>query len=237
MIAIAASPAGDQLSADIAEGCSALERELERVFNPPGDTVVNQDISEMPIEVRPQPTSRPDAPPLPQPEQPTPTPPPTPTPSPTPEPKRRLYHGTTVSDVPRILGGIDLFAGNALVDFGQGFYTTESLVHAERRAIQMANGDKNNAAVVVFDVPSDQLNALHHLVFASADEAWRAFVLYHRNIPGVNHNYDWIEGPVARKWIGGVEAWPYREYHQLSIHTEAARQLFQESITRVISVR
>ncbi len=50
MIAIAASPAGDQLSADIAEGCSALERELERVFNPPGDTVVNQDISEMPIE-------------------------------------------------------------------------------------------------------------------------------------------------------------------------------------------
>lgn len=34
-----------------------------------------------------------------------------------------------------------------------------------------------------------------------------------------------------------VTAWPYPEYHQLSIHTEAARRLIQRSVTDVRIVR
>jgi hypothetical protein len=153
-------------------------------------------------------------------------------PTPTPEFTRRLYHGTAVSFVSAISGGIDLYVGNPLVDFGQGFYTTNNLAQAKDRALMQGGGD---GAVVVFDVPVAELNALNHKVFLSPDTEWSQFVLYHRSTPGINHPYDWVEGPVASRWNlsrGTVNVHP--GYHQLSIHTVAAIALFQRSITGVI---
>jgi RHS repeat-associated protein len=142
------------------------------------------------------------------------------------EPRRTLYHGTDPSGAASILtNGINIAAGNPQVDFGQGFYTTDNIEQARNRG---------NGAIVIFEVSVNELLSLRHLEFTSPDNAWATFVLYHRTTPGVNHNYDWVEGPVARRWSArtGIVT-VYQGYHQLSIHTEAARQLFQRSIVGI----
>jgi hypothetical protein len=159
-----------------------------------------------------------------------------PLPRPTNGPTRRLYHGTDVVSANSIVALIDLTTGRDELDFGQGFYTTASLKHAQRLAKTRGG---SNGAIVVFDVPISELYSLNYLVFSSADSNWEAFVVYHRSVAGVNHDYDWVEGPVAKDWNvtrGTASALPYPEYHQLSIHTEAARWLFQKSISGVVSV-
>src|SRR5690606_9063324 len=93
----------------------------------------------------------------------------------TPEPTRRLYHGTATTAVSQLLANIDLRTGNPNVDFGQGFYRTQSLRHAEERALQ--KGGPGNASVIVYDVPKYELLASSHLVFHSPSRAWTSFVL------------------------------------------------------------
>jgi len=183
-----------------------------------------------PIYVAPKP------PPTPQPKPEstsTPPPPPVEVPTRTPEPTRRLYHGTTASAVADILSQINLGIGKARPDFGQGFYTTANLDDAWR----VARWKGGAGAVIVFDVPIMRLNSLNHLVFTSADSAWDNFILLNRSVGGLPHSYDWVEGPVAQAWditAKTVTAFPYPEYHQLSIHTPAAAVLFQQSITGVL---
>jgi RHS repeat-associated protein len=153
------------------------------------------------------------------------------------EPTRRLYHGTTAAAEPSIRAYIDLYIGKQSPDFGQGFYTTASLNDAWRLTDWKGQGAVG--AVIVFDVPIAQLNSLNHLVFNSVNRAWEDFVLMNRGIRGVAHNYDWVEGPVAKDWdfntktVVALEPFP-DEYHQLSIHTETARILFQKSITTIL---
>lgn len=119
------------------------------------------------------------------------------------------------------------------MDFGQGFYTTASLSHAWSAAKRKGGA----SAVVIFDVPVNELNSLNHLVFSSPDKSWQDFILANRSRDGVGHSYDWVEGPVARDWdlsAKTVNAWPYPDYHQLSIHTPRAAILFGRSITGVL---
>ena len=152
----------------------------------------------------------------------------------TPEPTRRLYHGTSSVYAESIIAGIDLRFGREMLDFGQGFYTTASWDHAESLAFRAVDRSGGVAAIVQFDVPLQPLEALPHLVFTSADASWSSFVFRNRHNRGLRHPYDWVEGPVADEWDREpVVALPYPRYHQLSIHTEAARRLFQSSITEV----
>jgi hypothetical protein len=154
--------------------------------------------------------------------------------TPTKGPTRRLYHATTVDKVLSILSGINLTIGKESPDFGQGFYTTASFTDAVGIATRWKGG---TGAIVVFDVPIAELNSLNHLVFTSADSSWDNFVLFNRSVTGLHHNYDWVEGPVAKSWdlaTRTVIPFEYPAYHQLSIHTSAAAQLFQRSITEIL---
>lgn len=154
--------------------------------------------------------------------------------TPTKGPTRRLYHATTVDKVLSILSGINLTIGKPSPDFGQGFYTTASFSDAVGIATKWKSG---TGAIIVFDVPIDELNSLSHLVFTSPDSSWDNSILFNRAATGLYHNYDWVEGPVAKSWNLAkrtVVPFEYPAYHQLSIHTPAAAQLFQRSITQVL---
>ena len=197
VVYVAAIPAGQYLvehSDEIAEEVEDIIGECERIV---------EDAFRKPFV---GPIGDPFLPPLPQPQ-----------PTAASESARRLYHGTTKSDVPSILARISLTIGRPDLDFGQGFYTTASLIHTRRIARLRSLDRGGTPAIVVFDVPVEHLYSLSHLVFDSANAEWERFVLRHRSLQG-SHSYDWVEGPVAQtvdEIKGVVTALPYPEYHPL----------------------
>lgn len=104
-----------------------------------------------------------------------------------------VYHGSVeVVDHPEIR------ESNRTLDYGSGFYTTTSYDQAvawvKRR---MAELNKQQGYVCVYELQEQQLEPLSVLYFESPTEEWVDFVMLNRTIKGFKHDFDVVYGPVA----------------------------------------
>ena len=104
-----------------------------------------------------------------------------------------VYHGSVeVVDHPEIR------ESNRTLDYGSGFYTTTSYDQAvawvKRR---MAELNKQQGYVCVYELQEQQLEPLNVLYFESPTEEWVDFVMLNRTIKGFKHDFDVVYGPVA----------------------------------------
>lgn len=110
-------------------------------------------------------------------------------------PKRmRLYHGSNqIVREPRIL------EPNRQMDFGKGFYTTQSYKQAERWAgdVRRKRG-ADHAHVSEYEY--NESGRLRVLVFDGPTEEWLDFVETNR-LKGDSHDYDIAIGPVADEGV------------------------------------
>lgn len=104
--------------------------------------------------------------------------------------RMRLYHGSNQPvRTPRILDS------KRTMDFGKGFYTTQS----EQQAIDWAKAvtlRREGGCPVVTEYDYEESDDLRILVFDGPTEEWLEFVLSNRN-GGFVHDYDIVLGPVA----------------------------------------
>ena len=146
-----------------------------------------------------------------------------------------MYHGTTPAGARNIRDhGIDFTVLNPLTDFGAGLYLTNSRKQAEKWAKRMNHG--RPGAVVVYKVKVADLLQLSGKVFKGASEEWSSFVKYHR-VGGSRHHFDYVAGPLARHIPQNLASHTGILEHsgwQLSIHTPAAKALFDRSLYAII---
>ncbi|MBY0526553.1 MAG: DUF3990 domain-containing protein [Gemmataceae bacterium] len=145
-----------------------------------------------------------------------------------------LYHGTLATHIGSIMQGVDVTKGKHLRDFGRGFYTSTSKVHAEHWANNLALDSTDPAAVIEFTVSRNDHAQLDCLFFMRGDpgaaDFW-SFVQYCRTI-AADHNraqtqwYDIVSGPVAGDW---KKQSVIRNADQVSFHTAAGAMLLDGS--------
>lgn len=102
----------------------------------------------------------------------------------------KVYHGSdTVVQKPRILHS------KRRMDFGSGFYTTQSCTQAEKWARSVRRRrDSPEAFVTEFDY--EEKPGMNVLIFDGPSAEWFDFII--RNRKGTfTHDYDIIIGPVA----------------------------------------
>lgn len=102
----------------------------------------------------------------------------------------KVYHGSdTVVQKPRI------FHSKRRMDFGSGFYTTQSRTQAEKWARSVRRRrDSPEAFVTEFDY--EEKPGMNVLIFDGPSAEWFDFII--RNRKGTfTHDYDIIPGPVA----------------------------------------
>lgn len=102
-----------------------------------------------------------------------------------------LYHGgLDIVEQPQIL------EPNRPLDFGSGFYTTTSLLQAERwTKARMEQSKVGRGYINIFEyIPA---KGLHTRTFRTANEPWVDFVHANRSVQGYTHDYDIVIGPVA----------------------------------------
>jgi RHS repeat-associated protein len=142
-------------------------------------------------------------------------------------PRLRLYHATSTAGAENIRRiGIDLSYGRTEADFGQGFYMTRNRAQAQEWAERAAKKFGGEPAILEFRVSLSELESLKGLRFARPTEAWQAFVTAYRTTGTPMHSYDFVEGPVAVSIAGVWVPHPDPAYHQLSIHTQRAVDIF-----------
>ena len=114
-----------------------------------------------------------------------------------------LYHGSASS-----FTEIDLSYSAPNKDYGQGFYTTNSLVQAEKFARLKARRTGNSQGYVeVFNFKG--AHDLRVLYFEAADDAWLDFILGNRGFQSLRltnraFDFDIAIGPVANDAVGTV---------------------------------
>jgi Protein of unknown function (DUF3990) len=147
---------------------------------------------------------------------------------------RRLYHGTTLYSVEKILqDGIILCSERWQTDFGRGFYCFEDPMPACAWALCKST---DHAAVIVLDVPTTEEDDKSTLLFdhTSKDdmESWKKLVIACRQCSGnvrdpddrmsrllsryvqrLHHGLRWIEGPVS----SGVDPVPSNDKQVVAI--------------------
>lgn len=105
-----------------------------------------------------------------------------------------LYHGSTVSiERPHIIQGLNM------LDFGLGFYTTQSYEQAERWAkVKMRRTKAETGYVSVFSFDYEEALSMGFVrVFDNADIAWLTFVVSNRRGEALTHDAEIHIGPVA----------------------------------------
>lgn len=146
-----------------------------------------------------------------------------------------LYHGgDSVIKCPEIR------EPNRTLDFGKGFYLTSSKQQAEdwvRRRIEV--GSYLLGYVNEYQAEIDKIDCnLRIKTFDGPSEDWLDFVMSNRRVPGFEHDYDIVIGPVANDRVytvfalyeGGTiskdilirELKTYRLVDQYLFHTEQA---------------
>ncbi len=102
----------------------------------------------------------------------------------------RVYHGSDqIVMHPRIL------EPNRRMDFGRGFYTTESEKQAGEWAVKIKDRrDSEHAFISIYDYETS--SELKTLRFDGPSEEWFDFV-YSNRYDEIEHDYDIIIGPVA----------------------------------------
>ena len=143
-----------------------------------------------------------------------------------------LYHGSNQD-----FNAVDLSKSKDRRDFGKGFYTTTIKEQALQWGYNMFNrlgGD--GIFLYEFDfLPSADLSSKR---FSEISDEWFGFILSNRTIGGLQHNFDFIQGPVANDKIvltitGFIDGLYTREEamrrlryskanDQVSLHTEKA---------------
>ena len=102
-----------------------------------------------------------------------------------------IYHGSL-----EIVEQSQIFEANRSLDFGTGFYTTSSLQQALRWVkLRMEQNNVSKGYINIYEYSYKK--GLNIRRFQSANEAWVNFVHANRTIPGYNHDYDIVIGPVA----------------------------------------
>ncbi len=104
-----------------------------------------------------------------------------------------LYHGSDcIVDIPQIL------ESDRFLDFGAGFYTTQSEEQAIRWADKVSARRKSNKQFIsVYDIDLDKArNELKFIEFVDPNEEWLNFVCACR-IGKSTYDYDVVIGPVA----------------------------------------
>ncbi len=129
----------------------------------------------------------------------------------------KLYHGTISTGADNIIkNGIILEKGKKKVDFGQGFYTTNSFEFAKSTAVNKAKktNSYNNCKCIVYptvltyDFDTDLAKNMNVLQFQNTNIEWAQFIINNRN--GIEymksaetyfHNlykkYDIVKGAIA----------------------------------------
>jgi len=143
-----------------------------------------------------------------------------------------LFHGSNHD-----FNNIDLSKSKDRRDFGKGFYTTTIKEQAQQWGYNMFNrlgGDGIFLYEFEFSPSSDLLSKQ----FPEITDEWFDFILLNRTLGGTQHNYDFLQGPVADDktfltitgFIDGIfskeEAMQRLRYSksndQVSLHTEKA---------------
>jgi len=162
-----------------------------------------------------------------------------------------VYHDTTTDNRQSLLTGVDITKSAKRVDFGKGFYTTQSEDSALELAIKRATAKNIIAAsrtypvgiiypvVFTYIINVDKMKTLKHRIFEEADDEWKDFVFDGRM--AVPHLYDFTYGPVADAKImnmvsdyenGKLDKEGFKnllkslksDYYQLVVHTESAKE-------------
>ena len=127
----------------------------------------------------------------------------------------RLYHGSNqVVEKPVIL------EPNRRMDFGRGFYTTQSVVQAEKWAKTVHNREETGTPIVS-EYEYTESEEVSVLRFDGPTNEWFDFVEFNRTEDS-SHDYDIVIGPVADE---GVFTVLYRFETGLITKEQAIQQL------------
>lgn len=141
-----------------------------------------------------------------------------------------LYHATTEEGEAGIRGeGINLWHSRNRTDFGKGFYTTRDLAQAQEWS-QKIGTEENPGVVLEFRVPHDFLTHLEGVQFQGHEVEFERIVFGSRNTGKLQHNHDYVEGPMLMNPAGVREDGkaPIYAGNQVSFHTKkATRALIQ----------
>jgi len=109
-----------------------------------------------------------------------------------------VYHGSTVPvEIPRIL------QSDRMLDFGEGFYTTNNHEQAIRWAKRVAARRKTDICVITeYEFESESAEKELQIVrFDKPGEAWLDFVSANRSGHKIWASYDIVIGPVANDMV------------------------------------
>jgi len=143
-----------------------------------------------------------------------------------------VFHGSNHD-----FNSVDLSKSKNRRDFGKGFYTTTIKEQAQQWGYNMFNRHGGDGIFLYeFEFsPSDDLSSKQ---FTGITDEWFDFILANRTLGSIQHNFDFIQGPVANdkiflsitSFIDGIisreEAMQRLRYSksndQVSLHTEKA---------------
>ena len=112
----------------------------------------------------------------------------------------KVYHGSDTR-----IEKIDLQKSRDYLDFGRGFYVTLIRKHAHQRALDMAERNKTNPIVTVFDYHEfyPERHGMNVKKFSAVSTEWVDFIVMNRDedIKQPAHNHDIVEGPIADDWV------------------------------------
>jgi hypothetical protein len=102
-----------------------------------------------------------------------------------------LYHGSNQE-----FNNVDLSKSKDKRDFGRGFYTTTIREQALQWGYNMFNrfGGEGIFLYEFEFLPSSDLQSKQ---FPEISDEWFDFILSNRTLGGIQHNFDYIQGPVA----------------------------------------
>ncbi len=112
----------------------------------------------------------------------------------------KVYHGGDTR-----IEKIDLQKSRDYLDFGKGFYVTLIRKHAHQRALSVAEKNRTNPIVTVFDYHEfyPERHNMNVKRFSMVSTEWVEFVVMNRDedIKQPAHDYDIVEGPIADDWV------------------------------------
>ncbi len=104
----------------------------------------------------------------------------------------KLYHGSLIKvEKPKIL------TPARTLDYGAGFYTTTSFEQAKKWVKRKLDKNHGSGFVNVYEWDENLNNELDYLHYDEPNEDWVDFVHNNRTIPGFQHDFDIVYGPVA----------------------------------------
>jgi hypothetical protein len=143
-----------------------------------------------------------------------------------------LYHGSNQS-----FNNVDLSKSKDRRDFGKGFYTTTIREQALQWGYNMFNRF-GGEGIFLYELDFSPSGSLKSKQFPEISDEWFDFILSNRVSSGLQHNFDFVQGPVANDktvltitgFIDGIftreEAMRRLRYSksndQVSLHTERA---------------